>query len=418
MKIAYLATIFPFGTTETFFRPEVKTLGREAEVVLFATRPAQATPAYDDLGVDAQPRAAFDASVLRLALGEFARNPFGVLGCLATLAFAGDRLDAKVKNIVLFPKALAFTADVRRHNIDHIHVQWLTTPATLAYIAARLTKKPWSITAHQHDIFAGNLLEQKVANAAFTRVISLRNCRHLQAQVSSAAARRCTVVHLGIDVPETVVAPPERATLQIVSAARLVHWKGHRYLLEALRLVRERGVSFTCDLAGVGELRDEIAAQIDRERLGDCVRLVGNVPHPAMVERLSTGVYDVSVLASTETPGEHEGIPVAMMEAMGAGLPVIATRTGSNDELIDDSCGVLVEQRNPHQLADAIVRLASDRALRLRMGATGRARVQRDFSTTATTATLLSLIDAATPQTAHVPAAQGQKSPSLGNTET
>jgi colanic acid/amylovoran biosynthesis glycosyltransferase len=418
MKLAYLATTFPFGITETFFRPEVKSLSTYADVTLFATRPTQATSQYDDLGVDAHPRAVFDRDVARLALGEFARNPLGVLGCLATLSFASYRLDAKIKNLVLFPKALAFAADIRRLEIDHIHVQWITTPSTLAYIAARLTGKPWSITAHQHDIFAGNLLEKKVRSAAFTRVISQRNCHHLQEQLTPVAAGRCTVVHLGIDLPEEPISPPERTQIKLLSAARLVHWKGHRYLIEAFALLRQRGVEFTCDFAGVGELHDTIVEQIARAGLGDRVRMLGNFPHATMMRALAAGDYDASILASTETPGEHEGIPVAMMEAMGAGLPVVATRTGSTDELIDATCGILVEQRNPTQLADAIERLAGDRPLRLQLGTVGRMRVQNDFSTAATTRLLASLIESATPEFSNRSRHSGQRSRVAGNTET
>jgi len=138
--------------------------------------------------------------------------------------------------------------------------------------------------------------------------------------------------------------------------------------------------------------------QIARVGLGDRVRMLGNFPHATMMRALAAGEYDASILASTETPGEHEGIPVAMMEAMGAGLPVVATRTGSTDELIDATCGILVEQRNPTQLADAIEGLARDRALRMQLGAAGRMRVQKDFSTAATTRLLASLIESATPE--------------------
>ncbi len=418
MKLAYLATTFPFGITETFFRPEVKSLASYADVTLFATRPTQATPLYDDLGVAAHPRATFDRSVVQLALAEFARNPYRVIATFTNVLISSYRLDAKLKNLVIFPKALAFAADVRRLGIEHIHVQWITTPATLGYVAHRLTGIPWSITAHQHDIFAGNMLEEKVLSAAFTRVISKRNCFHLQEQLTPAAARRCTVVHLGIDLPDLCTPPPPRASFRILSAARLVHWKGHRYLIDALHALRDRGLDFTCDFAGVGELHDEIQAHIERAGLADRIRLLGNFPHAQMMRALADGTYDCSVLASTETPGEHEGIPVAMMEAMGAGLPVVATRTGSTVELVDASCGILVEQRDPSQLAAAIDTLAEDRDLRLKLGAAGRARVEQEFSTGATTRALAALIDAATPVVRGVPAGLGPKSRRTGNSRT
>lgn len=397
MKLAYVTALFPFAHSEQFFEEEVRSLSRAVDVVVVPTRPPSAVPCYADVG-GALHLPLFSPRVALLAAREVARAPLRALTTFARLAFAhGSAPRARLVNVVTFPKALAVAHEVRRREIDHVHAAWLTTPATIGWVVTRMTGVPFSATAHQHDIFAGNLPRDKVAAATFVRVISERNARHLREQLPPELARRCVVGHLGVALPPEPAEPPERVP-RILCAARLCSWKGHRDLLDALALLRARGVAFACDLAGDGELRAEVTATVARLALDDAVRMLGNVPHAALVARLAAGEYDVFALASTERAGEHEGIPVAVMEAMAAGLPVVSTRTGSLDELVDAAAGTLVPQRDPAAFAAALEPLLRDRATRMRMGRAGRERVRADFETGATTRTLLRYLTGGVPR--------------------
>jgi glycosyltransferase involved in cell wall biosynthesis len=113
--------------------------------------------------------------------------------------------------------------------------------------------------------------------------------------------------------------------------------------------------------------------------------LLGTVDHKTLTTQLAGGAYDCFVLASTEVAGEHEGIPIAIMEAMAAGLPVVSTLTGSIDELVTPGTGTLVPQRDPQALADALEPLLRSNELRRDVGARARDRVRERFSTEATT---------------------------------
>jgi len=404
MKLAYITALFPFAPQEQFFEPEVRTLARHVDVVLIATRPPTRRHHYAGLAAQAVHLDLCSLPTLALATREFARAPGRVFGAFAAVLFGRSSLQARAVNLAVFPKALAVAHEVRRLGVDHVHAAWLTTPATIAYVVWRLTRIPFSVTAHQHDIFAGNLTAEKVRRACFTRVISARNCRHLRERLEPLLAARCAVGHLGVELlPGTPEAPeaPGRVP-RILCAARLCIWKGHRYLLAALALLRDRGLDFACDLAGDGELRPQVEADVVRLGLGERVRMLGNVPHAALTASLARGDYDLFALASTERAGEHEGIPVAAMEAMAAGLPVVATRTGSFDELVDGESGALVAQRDPLALADALEKFLRDRALRRRAGEHGRARVVAEFATEATTRRLLELLGLGPP--AAVPA--------------
>jgi glycosyltransferase involved in cell wall biosynthesis len=391
VKLAYVTALFPFAHAEQFFEEEVRSLSRRVEVIVVPTRPPSATPCFEDVGA-ALHLPLFSGRVVALAAREAARAPLRALSTLALVAFdGGSSLRARAVNLATFPKALAVAHELRRLRVDHVHAAWFTTPATLGWIVARMTGIPFSATAHQHDIFARNLAARKVADATFVRVISERNAEHLREQLPPALRARCVVGHLGVALPPSPAVPAPR-TPRILCAARLGNWKGHGDLLEALAILKARGVAFVCDLAGDGELRGEVAATVARLRLGDAVRLLGNVPHPALVAALAAGDYDVFALASTEEGGQHEGIPVAAMEAMAAGLPVVVTTTGSLAELVEPEHGALVPQRDPPALARALESLLLDREARLRAGRAGRERIRRDFETGATTDELLRLM--------------------------
>jgi glycosyltransferase involved in cell wall biosynthesis len=177
----------------------------------------------------------------------------------------------------------------------------------------------------------------------------------------------------------------------------MCEWKGHRFLIPALAQLRDRGVAFECDFAGDGETRAKVEGMLDEHRLRDRVRMLGNVPHGKLVASLEAGDYDLAVLASTEDGDEHEGIPVALMEAMAVSLPVVTTRTGSIPELVTAECGIVVEQRDVGALADAIGALLADPERRRRLGAAGRERVTAEFSTERTTAQLAARLRASAP---------------------
>jgi sugar transferase (PEP-CTERM/EpsH1 system associated) len=160
--------------------------------------------------------------------------------------------------------------------------------------------------------------------------------------------------------------------LVVGTAGRLVDVKDHSTLLEALRLVTSAGVPLLAVIAGDGPLRTALESTILTLGLQDRVRLLG---HRSDIETVMAAL-DIFVLSS-----RSEGLPMAILEAMASGLPVIATRVGGVDEVIDEgSTGLLVEPKSPEALAEAIGSLAGNRARRERMGAAGRARAIREFS--------------------------------------
>jgi glycosyltransferase involved in cell wall biosynthesis len=172
---------------------------------------------------------------------------------------------------------------------------------------------------------------------------------------------------------------PGDGAVRVAYVGRLRQVKGVGVLVDAWRELAHSGARLV--LAGEGVMREELEAQIARLSLGDSVALAGEVADvPALLRE--TDVY--------VQPSFQEGMPNSVLEAMAAGLPVVATRVSGNEDLVTDGeNGLLVPPGDPSALAAAIRRLVDDPALARRMGARARERVQ-PFGIASVTAQLLS----------------------------
>jgi glycosyltransferase involved in cell wall biosynthesis len=127
-------------------------------------------------------------------------------------------------------------------------------------------------------------------------------------------------------------------------------------------------------LAGDGPEREAIARRIGELDLGDRVRLLGTVPHAELLTLYRERRVDCVVL-----PSHHEGLSVALVEAMAYGVPVIATRVGGVPELLEHGGGVLIPPADVDALTDALSRVLGSPALRAELARTGRRRVETEF---------------------------------------
>ena len=188
---------------------------------------------------------------------------------------------------------------------------------------------------------------------------------------------RSLVLYNGIDTsrfaPQTQKANDDRVTIGCVG--RLSKEKRHDILLEALSQI-QTSLRPSLVLVGDGPTRQNLESQIQDSDLANHVRLLGTCHDvPSLLKD-----FDIFVLAS-----DTEGLPVALLEAMATGLPVIATRVGGVPELIADGVnGILVPPGGPQELAEAIDQLVRNPELRHRLGAAGRERAVKQFNIQAT----------------------------------
>ena len=158
-----------------------------------------------------------------------------------------------------------------------------------------------------------------------------------------------------------------------VAVGRLVYEKGHEFLVEAMATVAAEDPRAVAGICGAGPLHEPLQAQIEKLGLHKNIKLLGQ--WDAIPELLAAS--DVFVL-----PSRWEGLPMALLEGMMAGLPVIATRVEGVDEVVEPGVhGVLVPLESPSELAQAILQLLRSPQDRQRMGAAARERVMNSYTT-------------------------------------
>jgi glycosyltransferase involved in cell wall biosynthesis len=183
-------------------------------------------------------------------------------------------------------------------------------------------------------------------------------------------AEKFTVIRNGVatDVPRAN--PGETSLPRIICVARLIPRKRHVVLLRALAVLRREGLDFTCELIGAGRSTDDLQALVQELDLDESVEFSGYLRPEEIKRRLARS--HLFVLSSS-----WEGMPGAVMEAMAAGLPVVATRVNGTDELVlDGETGYLVEVDHVDALAKRLRSLLADSELRARLGAAGARRIQ------------------------------------------
>jgi glycosyltransferase involved in cell wall biosynthesis len=390
-KLVIVTVGLPRGPAEAFLLPEIQQLAQAVEVRVVPMRPRgpvfhpDAKP-LEELGWIAP---LLGVRVIGGALAEAVRGPTRVWRVLWRIVRGSRSPSVLLKNLVVTPKGLWLARRARAWGAEHIHSYWAAGCATVAMIAAEVSGIPWSLTAHRWDISENNLLAEKAASARFVRTISAAGARELRSLAGAAAQPR--VLYLGADLPGSAAPHPVPSrTLQLLTAATFTDVKGHRYLVEALARLARESVAFEWSLAGLGPLRSEIARQIQRGGIADRATFLGMVPHPELLARFDRRDWDLVVLPSIVTArGEKEGIPVSLIEAMARGIPVVGTATGSIPELVTDGAGILVPEKDPEALADAIRWMANDADARRRLGEAGRKRVLGGFSAECTVRELL-----------------------------
>lgn len=198
--------------------------------------------------------------------------------------------------------------------------------------------------------------------------------RAVQGELGRFWRRKTEVIWNGVD--PSIFAPTPKAHVDapfhIVATAHLIPEKGLHVLLDALALAATRLSDYRVSIAGIGNASRELKAQAARLGLADRVDFLGNITYQA--ELLQNA--DVAVVPSLW----QEACPFGVLEAMGAGVPVLASAVGGMPALLDGRAGLTVPPGDSPSLAEALVRLATDRSAARSIGAEGRSMVVERFN--------------------------------------
>ncbi|HAF11099.1 MAG TPA: glycosyl transferase family 1 [Chloroflexi bacterium] len=275
---------------------------------------------------------------------------------------------------------------IRRERPDIVH-GYLFWAYVLGTFAARAARVPRVVSSRRSlgNFKAGKLhylLLERLSNAMTSLVIA--NSRAVRADAmrqEKLPPRKVIVIYNGVDSSQFRATAPaalvEDLQLQdaepvVTVVANFIDYKGHGFFFDAWRRVAATVPSAVAILVGDGPERAKWEGRIMADALGSSVRFVGSRRDiPAIL-----ALTDIVVHPSLE-----EGFSNAILEAMAAGRPVVATAVGGNTEAIQDGrTGILVPARDSEALAAAILILAREPGRAREMGSAGRERVARHFS--------------------------------------
>ena len=377
-RVGYVVKRYP-RYSETFIVNEI--LAHEAaglELVIFALRGPEDTHFQDIIArvrapVVYLPDRAQKASDLWTLIQSSARR------CPGIWQHLDDAAGTEARELA---HAVALAGAVTEHGITHLHAHFATSAASVARLASRFSRVPYSFTAHAKDIFHESVdptdIRNKLTSARSVVTVSDYNVDFLR-RTYGRAARSVGRIYNGLDLDRFGFQTRAPQSNRIVAVGRLVEKKGFGYLLDACAVLRNRGVNFECRIIGDGEHRRQLDQHIDRLRLHDRVRLQGPMPQAQVIEAMRDAAVFVAPCVVGED-GNRDGLPTVLLEAMALGTPCIATDvTGIPEIIADGETGLLIGQRDAFGLGHAIERILREPELRDHVRARARRLIEAEF---------------------------------------
>lgn len=261
---------------------------------------------------------------------------------------------------------------------------WLFHANFLGRIVGRLARVPIIITSRRNVEIGGAWRErlQRWTAGLDDKIIAVcEAARQAEIRRSQVSPDKVVTIYNGVDVSPFAVSARQamrrelgikQDTFLLGVIGRLHRQKGHVYLFWALHQVRRQFADVRLLVVGDGRLHDELVAQAQQEGVADIISFTGaRTDVPEILSAL-----DLFVL-----PSLWEGLPNVVLEAMAAGLPVVATAVGGTPELIiEGQTGLLVTPQDVDSLARAIAQMLENPALARQMGEAGRQHVQTHFT--------------------------------------
>ena len=387
-EIAYILLRFP-SVTETFVAEEIRRirgLGRQVSIYsLLPPKPGPIHPVSAELQSVVRYAPALYAPALWLAqLSSMFRHPQIYFHLLRTLLTQpSSSISIYLKRLVIFLKSVWLSETMLKRQIQSIHTHFAWLSAASAAIVSALIHRPFTLTTHAFDIYSSKSDLFRWTTDAADRLITISdyNKRAMLDKNTSLTASKIHVIRCGVDLDAFRPVPDRRIgeIIQLTSVGSLIEKKGHVFLIRACRELKTWGIRFHCVIIGEGPLEPSLRALIHELDVQDEVVLVGRQKQTKVRERL--GQTDIFVLACLVTQdGDRDGIPVAIMEAMAMGVPVISTPVTGIPELIQhETTGLLTPEQDARQLAEAILRLSQDPSLHEKLSHQGRMMIEQNY---------------------------------------
>ncbi len=383
MRIAYLTGEYP-RATDTFIQREVaglRNLG--VEVHTFSVRP---TGIEHIVGPEQQAERDRTTTLLPPHLPHLlnahasllVQSPRRYMQALK-LAWQGRSpgLKALFYQLFYFLEAGTLARALQQRQIQHLHNHLADSSCTVAMLATTLAGIRFSFTIHGPAIFFEPYrwrLDLKVQQALFVSCISYYCRSQLMLFSPPDHWPKLHIVHCGVDLQRFVPVTHQSHCKRLLYTGRLAAAKGLPILFQALQQLVPHHSDLMLTLVGDGPDHVALETLAVALNLTPHLKFVGYQSQDAVCQYLHDS--DIFVL-----PSFSEGLPVALMEALAAGVPVITTAVAGIGELVEDGInGYLIPPGAIEPLAQRLELLLDDASLRQRMGQAGRLKVEQEFN--------------------------------------
>ena len=310
-----------------------------------------------------------------------------VVGVLWQLVW-GHRVsvNALLKVFANLPKGLALGMWASQNGVELIHAHFLTSPTSVALIAAHVADLPYTTTIHAIDIFAtsaatvNGAVVYKAERAAFNIVISDFNRRYMLNRWHGLNAR-LDVLYNGIDLSLFRYSVHRFHTpIRILTNGRLSEKKGHGYLIEAVASLLQQGYAVTLGIIGAGELEAELRQQVATLQVEGHITFLGTMPQHDVVRHMEQA--DIFALACVvASNGDMDGLPTVLIESLAMGIPTLSTQISGIPELLQDGItGHCVLPHDVPALTNALAWMIDHPDECAKMAQDGRAWVEAHFN--------------------------------------
>ena len=359
--IAYILAEFP-SQTETFILKEALYVNESIPLYIIALKKGKSP-------INKQVQIAFGNRIIYIpqwwSWKILLNGVFKMKVLYREFAFAG--FSSCLRQIKVLFTASFVSGKIKKLQIRHIHAHFANYPTDIAVTVSRLSSIPFSFTAHANDIYVTPIgLQKKINEATFVTTCTEYNKKWLDTITAPAERSKIYLIYHGVNLNYWLFRQLELVgkPVRILTIGRLVEKKGMIYLLKAVHLLLQRGISVQLHIVGKGAEEACLKHYCRQFGLEQVIIFMG-WQNPAQIKELYVH-SDIFVLPSVvASNGDRDGIPNVVLEAMSVGIPVISTPVSGIPEVIqNDINGLLVSERDSEQLANAISLLVSDIQLR------------------------------------------------------
>jgi len=357
VRLAYFTNTYP-RATDTFIRREVIGLReRGLDVLTFSVRKTGIEHDVDAEVISEKQNTHYllpcsPITLIKCHLQAIFSEPKAYFTTLwLGLKTSRPGLKGHALQLIYFIEAILLASLVKEHKVEHLHNHLGDNSGTVTLLAAKFAGITYSISIHGPHIFFDGLhwaLDVKTANSSFISCIGHFCTSQMMLYTNKQDWNKFKIIRCGIDPEQFKYREPSKNIKKLVYVGRLSAEKGVPVLFDSLQLLQSKEYDFELTLLGDGDDRKRLEAAAIEYGINNKVNFAGFVDQKTIADTLQSS--DIFVL-----PSFAEGIPVALMEAMAMGVPVIATYVGGIAELvIDKITGQMVYPSDKEGLANAI----------------------------------------------------------------